>query len=288
MYLITTLLISVPGNFLITGALFLLSCTTAFGATEGVLVKKVINDNAIVVRSNGDTYLIEKGVGCLSLWRYEGKTVYVSSPGLFLGVGARLLIPDADQECAIWKSDLIGSGSARPPSQPPSAAVSPVSAAEAVAFITAIQKALSILGYDAPVTGFLDDKTLSAMSRYAIAKNHPSTEVGIRLSLMSLAVDVLDKRPASPESLTIADQIYRFVKRSEGTQPNRDCIDGHWISSVMGSGKLIKLEDDSIWEVDTIDTINSMLWLPTEEVLLCGQTMINTENGEKVNAKPLR
>lgn len=30
--------------------------------------------------------LIEKGVGCLSLWRYEGKIVLITSSGIFLGV----------------------------------------------------------------------------------------------------------------------------------------------------------------------------------------------------------
>lgn len=30
--------------------------------------------------------LIEKGVGCLSLWGYEGKIVLVTSSGIFLGV----------------------------------------------------------------------------------------------------------------------------------------------------------------------------------------------------------
>jgi hypothetical protein len=62
------------------------------------------------VRSNGNVYLINKGVGCLSLWRYEGKRVLIDSPGLFLGVGSKLLIPDANQECRIWNSTLVDSG----------------------------------------------------------------------------------------------------------------------------------------------------------------------------------
>jgi hypothetical protein len=83
-------------------------------AAEYVFVQKVIDDQAVIVRSNGSTYLIEKGVGCLSLWRYEGKRVIVDSPGLFLGVGSRLVLPDADQECRIWNSKQIDAPATSP------------------------------------------------------------------------------------------------------------------------------------------------------------------------------
>jgi len=56
----------------------------------------------------------------------------------------------------------------------------------------------------------------------------------------------------------------------------------------MASGKLIKLEDGSIWEVDPLDTVHTMLWLPVDGILVCGQTLIKTSNGEKVRATPLK
>lgn len=74
---------------------------------EYVTVQKVMDDRAIVIRGNGATYLIETGVGCLSLWRYEGKRVILSSPGLFLGVGSKLIIPDLGQECRVWNSTQV-------------------------------------------------------------------------------------------------------------------------------------------------------------------------------------
>ena len=70
---------------LLVALLILFVCSTADAGVEAVLVKKAMDDKAIVVRANGEMYLIEKGVGCLSLWRYEGKRVYINSPGLFLG-----------------------------------------------------------------------------------------------------------------------------------------------------------------------------------------------------------
>lgn len=96
-------------------ALFPTLSAHVLASAEYVLVQKVMDDQAVIVRSNGGTYLIEKGVGCLSLWRFEGKKVIVDSPGLFLGVGSKLVLPDVDQECRIWNSKEIGSGQVAPP-----------------------------------------------------------------------------------------------------------------------------------------------------------------------------
>jgi hypothetical protein len=66
-----------------------------------------------------------------------------------------------------------------------------------------------------------------------------------------------------------------------------DCKSGHWIESVAGDGKIIKLEDGSMWQVNDVDTITSSLWLPTSEVVVCGTKIINTDDGESVEATPL-
>lgn len=77
---------------------------------EAVYLQKVMDsDNkAIIVRSNGDMYLIEYGVGVSSLWLYEGKTVHIYSPGLFAGIGSKIMILDRNQSARIWDSDYIG------------------------------------------------------------------------------------------------------------------------------------------------------------------------------------
>jgi 4-fold beta flower protein len=94
--------------FVVAACIFAAGSVTA-ASPEYVLVQKVMDDQAVIVRSNGATFLIEKGIGCLSLWRYEGKRVVIDSPGLFLGVGSKLVIPDAEQECRIWNSKQIDS-----------------------------------------------------------------------------------------------------------------------------------------------------------------------------------
>jgi len=89
--------------------LYAISINNALAGAEFVYVFKVINDNAIIVRKNGNAYLIKKGFGCLSLWQYEGKKVLIYSPGLFLGIGSKLLIPELNQNCRIWDSKYLGS-----------------------------------------------------------------------------------------------------------------------------------------------------------------------------------
>ena len=174
--------------------------TPALAGTEFVTVVKILSndDHGIIVRGNGNAYQIEKGVGYLSFWRYEGKQVLVSSPGLFLGVGSALILPDDNQKCRIWDSKELGQwgGNATEQSSKPS--------------------------------------------------NRP---------------------PLKPAS--------------------SNCIDGHWISSVSGNGQIVMLEDRSVWEVDAVDAIESMLWLPTENILICGSRMINSSNGKAVRATRL-
>jgi len=67
------------------------------------------------------------------------------------------------------------------------------------------------------------------------------------------------------------------------------CESGHWIEDVSSSGRVITLEDESIWKVLGGDEVYSSLWLPTESVLVCPDgTIINTDvDGEQVSVKLL-
>ncbi len=69
---------------------------------------------------------------------------------------------------------------------------------------------------------------------------------------------------------------------------------GHWIQKNIDSGAFILLEDDSLWEVDPLDRIDSSLWLPISEITVIESSggspgydylLINTDDGEKVHAK---
>jgi hypothetical protein len=66
------------------------------------------------------------------------------------------------------------------------------------------------------------------------------------------------------------------------------CESGHWVESVSDDGAIVKLEDGSAWEVEATDTVDSALWLPTTEIVVCDGRLINTDDNEKVSATQLR
>jgi hypothetical protein len=69
---------------------------------------------------------------------------------------------------------------------------------------------------------------------------------------------------------------------------------GHWISEVSGNGAYIKLEDDSMWEINEIDRIDTAIWLPVSNITVIVSKrpvgdfkyeLINTDDGEKALAQ---
>lgn len=66
------------------------------------------------------------------------------------------------------------------------------------------------------------------------------------------------------------------------------CESGHWIEAVFGDGEFVKLEDDSLWRVSTIDRIDSILWLPTSDIVVCPGKLINVDDNEPMDAVHIR
>lgn len=69
---------------------------------------------------------------------------------------------------------------------------------------------------------------------------------------------------------------------------SRGCSSGHWLSDKMDDGKYLRLEDDSLWEVDDVDILDSALWLETDEITICAGKLINTDEKESVGAKRIK
>lgn len=72
------------------------------------------------------------------------------------------------------------------------------------------------------------------------------------------------------------------------TKPRKNltnsCEDNHWIESVHQNGKIVILEDGSVWEISSLDRINTALWLPITSIVACPNKLINTDDGEKAEA----
>ncbi len=67
---------------------------------------------------------------------------------------------------------------------------------------------------------------------------------------------------------------------------------GHWIRETASGGGIIVLEDGSVWEVSSIDRVNTMLWLPVTQITVLENPrgffpylLVNTDDGEKAEAK---
>lgn len=71
-----------------------------------------------------------------------------------------------------------------------------------------------------------------------------------------------------------------------------DVGDGHWVRENIDIGKYILLEDGSLWEVLSLDTLDSGLWMMLDSIVvvqsetgLYPYRLINTDDKRAVEAK---
>ncbi len=85
------------------------------------------------------------------------------------------------------------------------------------------------------------------------------------------------------------------VAAPQPTGPYFDVGGGHWIRSVSIGGKTITLEDGSIWLINPLDRLDTMLWLPIDDITVLTSggiytytyTLVNTDEGETAHAQYL-
>ena len=77
--------------------------------------------------------------------------------------------------------------------------------------------------------------------------------------------------------------------------PFIDVGGGHWIEKVLDDGSIIKLEDNSLWQVDPLDKIDSALWLPLDNITVIEgddptypYKLVNTDDNHLVDVKPIQ
>jgi hypothetical protein len=90
-------------------------------------------------------------------------------------------------------------------------------------------------------------------------------------------------RPVAPS--TPPPQVPRSIRALPSLgRAYSSCDPGHWVDAVLDDGHLVKLEDGSLWEIDAADQIDTALWLPTSEITVCGEKLINTDDNETADA----
>ncbi len=122
-----------------------------------------------------------------------------------------------------------------------------------------------------------ENRRICLDGRYPALCNHSRLSAEDLKTTRTVEAKAAASRPASPGS-TVAP----------GGRGRSGCEAGHWIQEVSGNGKIVTLEDGSILEVDAVDTITSAIWLPISKVVLCGSTLIKTDDDESVSVTPLK
>jgi hypothetical protein len=144
----------------------------------------------------------------------------------------------------------------------------------------------------------LCDKTLLSETERKQALLAERTE-NLRICLAGRYPLLCDKSLLTQEQMsqvTASERRAAEAKSQSGVTPRRGggriassvCEAGHWIESVAADGRIIKLEDGSIWEVDPVDVIDSALWLPISDIVVCDDKLINTDDNETVSARRVR
>jgi len=63
-----------------------------------------------------------------------------------------------------------------------------------------------------------------------------------------------------------------------------DCVAGHWVDAVSSDGKIVILEDGSVWKIDAADRVDTWLWEKTTNIIACDDKLIDTDDDEIAEA----
>ncbi len=91
-----------------------------------------------------------------------------------------------------------------------------------------------------------------------------------------------DTEPPAPAMAPSAQQEPVELPAVEASQGVPECRSGLAVSSVSGAGRLVVLQDQSTWQVDPIDRIDTRQWSRFEYVLVCPPKMTNLTRREEV------
>jgi hypothetical protein len=243
---------------------------------EEVTLGRTGYDDALIERASGERYRLDLR-GCnADLRGYGGRTALLWCPVPGPTVESRLLVPDFDLDCAVWKVDTLEL------SRHPRAAQ-----ARPEEGLTAMRQALEMIGYDCgpPGTGWGRDAAV-AFLRFRESKRLDATEQGMRRAITSLALDVLRGRQATGTGLRLSrilslqiDALTRWLLA--GGQGRAGCTEPAWIRSTGADGRLIALSDGTTWRVTTASD-DAPRWTSGEQVTVCVGRMIYWPTGEMV------
>ena len=152
---------------------------------------------------------------------------------------------------------------------------------------------------------------LSPREREALRKHVEAMLLGIVHGLPQQSPSQLDKQkkmrqvriplpPGSsfaqqpPQQRSQQPQQFGGARASTARNVHPGIGGGHWIKENIDRGRLILLEDGSLWEVDRLERLDASLWLRTSSVHVAESSdgspgfdylLVNTDDREAVHAK---
>src|SRR6266404_9161901 len=92
-------------------AVLLFFCVPVFADVEEITVHYVFNGKVVIKRASGERYLLDFGVGCVSIENYVNQPaqVFLRFNGALTAYDSSILIPTAKEECSISKVELVRS-----------------------------------------------------------------------------------------------------------------------------------------------------------------------------------
>jgi hypothetical protein len=97
--------------------------------------------------------------------------------------------------------------------------------------------------------------------------------------------------PINIDKTTMDNSLINLIHSSNSNTYN-SVGPGHWISEKIDQGKYIQLEDNSLWEISSLDRYKTSIWLSMDHItviesenILYPYILVNTSQGETAEAK---
>lgn len=69
-----------------------------------------------------------------------------------------------------------------------------------------------------------------------------------------------------------------------GVNAVQACETGLSITANLADGKIIKLDDGSVWKINSVDANDSRFWSVGDDVVACDDKLLNIDESEEVEA----
>jgi hypothetical protein len=120
----------------------------------------------------------------------------------------------------------------------------------------------STLGQDKPFRLPLDQvMTKQDQEQTGVAKLSPKEREALEAWLTQFALRAIQASGTAPASKPKTAGAYAGA------------ASGHWIKRIVERGKIIELEDGSLWELSSFSRVDAILWLVTEKIVVTAGDM---------------